>query len=138
MLLSARNDNVQDINSTVLDIFPRNKHSYLSADNIIIKDGADNNNIYPIEYLNSLNPSGMPPSKLDLKIGCPIMLLHNFAPYQGLCNSSHLIVVQLSDYVIEARIHSRSCAGNLAFISCITLTPSSTELPFKFKRRQYP
>ncbi|CAG8848541.1 15328_t:CDS:2, partial [Gigaspora margarita] len=100
MLLSARNDNVQDINSTVLDIFPGYKCTYLSADNIIIEDGADNTNIYSID--------------------------------------SCLIVVQFSDHVIEACILSGSCAGNLAFIPHITLTPSSTELPFKFKRRQFP
>ncbi|CAG8727804.1 5221_t:CDS:2, partial [Gigaspora margarita] len=138
MLLSARNDDVQDINNIVLDIFPGHKYTYLSADNIIIEDGADNTNVYPIEYLNSLNPSGMPPSKLDLKIGCPIMLLHNLAHRQGICNGFRLIVVQLSDHVIEARILSGSCAENLAFIPRITLTPSSTELLFKFKRRQFP
>ncbi|CAG8797653.1 46088_t:CDS:2, partial [Gigaspora margarita] len=113
ILLSARNDDVQDINSTVFDIFPGYKRTYLSANNIIIEDGAYNTNIYPIEYLNSLNPSGIPPSKLDLKIGCPIMLFCNLAPRQGLCNGS-------------------------PFIPCITLTLSSTELPFKFKRRQFP
>ncbi|CAG8854379.1 12665_t:CDS:1, partial [Gigaspora margarita] len=137
MLLSARNDDVQDINNIVLDIFSGHKCTYLSANNIIIEDGADNTNVYPIKYLNSLNLSGMPPFKLDLKIGCPIMLLHNLAPRQGLCNSSCLIVVWLLDYVIEACILSGSCAGNLAFIPRITLTLFSTELPFKFKRRQF-
>ncbi|CAG8815194.1 8273_t:CDS:1, partial [Gigaspora margarita] len=68
ILLSARNDDVQDINNTVLDIFSGYKHTYLSADNIIIEDEVDNTNIYPIEYLNSLYLSGMPPSKLDLKL----------------------------------------------------------------------
>ncbi|CAG8833758.1 2745_t:CDS:2, partial [Gigaspora margarita] len=56
MLLSAQNNNVQDINNR-----------------------ANNTNIYPIAYLNSLNPSGMPFSKLDLKIEYPIMLLYNLA-----------------------------------------------------------
>ncbi|CAG8803349.1 45507_t:CDS:2, partial [Gigaspora margarita] len=109
MLLSAQNDDVQDINSIVFDIFSGYKCTYLSADNIIIEDGAYNANIYSIEYLNSLNPSGIPLSKLDFKIGYPIMLLHNLAPCQ-----------------------------KPSFISHITLTPTSTELSFRFKRRQFP
>ncbi|CAG8661824.1 14593_t:CDS:2 [Cetraspora pellucida] len=81
MILSACNDNVHDINCAVFDMFFGEKHTYLSTDSAIIEDRADNNNIYPIEYLNTLNPSGMPPSKLDLKIRCSIILFRNLAPY---------------------------------------------------------
>jgi hypothetical protein len=41
----------------------------------MIEVGADNNNLYPTRYLNSLDLLGLPPSKLHLKVGCPIMLL---------------------------------------------------------------
>ncbi|CAG8846259.1 16869_t:CDS:1, partial [Gigaspora margarita] len=108
MLLSAQNNDVHDIKNIVLDMFFSDKHTYLSADNIIIEDGADSNNMYPIEHMNSLNPFGMLPSKLDLKIGYPIMLFQNLAPNQELCNSFHLIVVKLLDYVNEAHILTRS------------------------------
>ncbi|CAG8485097.1 9557_t:CDS:2 [Scutellospora calospora] len=46
----------------------------------------------------------MSPSKLTLKVGCPVILLRNLAPHQGLCNGSHLVVTKLEDHVIEARI----------------------------------
>ena len=45
-------------------------------------------NRYPNEYLNSLKPSGLPPFKLELKVHCPIMLLRNIAPKDGLCNAT--------------------------------------------------
>ncbi|CAG8757184.1 10256_t:CDS:1, partial [Ambispora leptoticha] len=93
-----------DINHTVLDMFSGDQRTFLSADNAIIEEGADNYNVYPVEYLNSLNPSSMPSYKLKLKIGCPIMLLRNLAPSQGLCNGAHLIVTHFTNYVIEARI----------------------------------
>ncbi|CAG8836620.1 2195_t:CDS:1 [Cetraspora pellucida] len=80
----------------------------------------------------------MPPSKLALKIGCPIILLRNLASYQGLCNGSRLVVSHLTDHVIEARILSGNYAGKLVFIPRITLTPSTANLPFVFKRRQLP
>lgn len=137
-ILSARNDDVQNINHAILNIFPGIQRTYLSADNAVIEEGADNNNVYPVEYLNSLNLSGMPPSKLNLKIGCPIMLLRNLASSQGLCNGSRLIITRLTDHVIEARILFGDHAGNLVFIPRITLTSSPTVLPFMFKRRQFP
>ncbi|CAG8656177.1 8937_t:CDS:10, partial [Ambispora leptoticha] len=115
MILSARNDDVHNINYEVLNIFLENKRIYLSADKAVIEEGADNGNIYLIEYLNTLNPSEMPPAKLTLKIG-----------------------FQLTDYVIEACILSGNHTENLVFISRITLKPSSTSLLFIFTRRQFP
>ncbi|CAG8503335.1 2582_t:CDS:2 [Gigaspora margarita] len=66
----------------------------------------------------------MPLSKLNLKVGCPIILLRNIAPGQ--------------DHIIEARILCGNHAGKLTFIPRITLNPSTSEFPFVFKRRQFP
>ncbi|CAG8791142.1 20695_t:CDS:2, partial [Gigaspora rosea] len=116
MILSARNNDVRDINCDVLNMFPEKKYTYLSADKAIIEDSADNHNVYPTEYLNTLNPSGMPLAKLELKI----------------------VVNRLTDYIIEARIFCGEHAEKTVFIPCITLLPSSTNLLFIFKRRQFP
>jgi len=32
---------------------------------------------YPVEYLNKINCTRMPLAKLEVKIGCPIMVLKN-------------------------------------------------------------
>lgn len=44
---------------------------------VIIKDDTNNSNYYLINSLNSLNLFILPPFSLELKIGCPIMLLRN-------------------------------------------------------------
>ncbi|CAG8559096.1 30842_t:CDS:2 [Gigaspora margarita] len=106
----------ENINCNVLNMFPGKKHMYLSADEAIIEDGANNHNVYPTEYLNTLNPSRMPPSKLKLKI----------------------VVNRLTNHIIEALILCGEHAEKTVFIPCITLTPLSTNLLFIFKQRQFP
>ncbi|GAA0149206.1 hypothetical protein LIER_36883 [Lithospermum erythrorhizon] len=43
------------------------------------------------DYLNTLEPKGLPHDKLVLKINSPIILLRNINPVEGLCNGTRLI-----------------------------------------------
>ncbi|KAI8531247.1 hypothetical protein RHMOL_Rhmol11G0122200 [Rhododendron molle] len=96
-ILSARNDDVNAINCIALTIFPGNSYTYLAADKMSEDDGMDRSitNRYPNEYLNSLDPTGLPPFKLQLKAGCPIILLRNIAPKDGLCNGTRMMMIYL-------------------------------------------
>ena len=95
-------------------------------------------NRYPNEFLNSLDPPGLPAFKVELKVGCPIMLLRNIAPKDGLCNGTRLMVSRCDTRIIEARILTGEKFGNLAFIPRISLTPSSADMPLRMARRQFP
>ncbi|GAB2295403.1 hypothetical protein Dimus_038352 [Dionaea muscipula] len=127
----------------VLDIFPGQKVTYLAADKMSDDNGSNGNltNRYPTEFLNSMDPPGLPPFKLELKVGCPVILLRNISPKTGLCNGTRLMVVKCpsqNSFVIEARILTGENAGNSVFIPRISLSPSSSEMPFQMTRRQYP
>jgi hypothetical protein len=75
-LLSCKNDDVDDLNTDILTKFPGEEKVLLSADSIVTdKDVPIDYQPYPVEYLNSLNASGLPLAKLALKPGCPLMLL---------------------------------------------------------------
>lgn len=57
-----------------IDLF---NHVYMTTDHQSIERP-------PEEYLHSMKGSGMPPPKLKLKIGAPIILLRNTSPETGM------------------------------------------------------
>ena len=95
-------------------------------------------NYYLSEFLNSLTPNGLPPHELKLKINCPIILLRNIDPANGLCNGTRLVVRGFQRNVIDAEIVLGLHAGKRIFLP-IPLCLSDDEMfPFRFKRKQFP
>ena len=105
-ILSARNDDVSAINTATLNIFPGSTHTYLAADKMSEDDEIDRTliNRYLNEYLNSLVLPGLPAFNVELKVGCPIMLLRNITPKDGLCNGTRLMVSKCNTRIIEVQI----------------------------------
>ena len=93
---------------------------------------------YPVEYLNSINCSGLPLAKLVLKPGCPVMVLRNIDPTNGVCNGSRGIVTQIRNHVLEVQLLTGDHAGETVFLPQISLSPTEDQVPFKFMRQQYP
>jgi ATP-dependent DNA helicase PIF1 len=99
----------------------------------------DPRNYYPQEFLNTLTPNRLPPHVLKLKIGCPIILLRNLDPANGLCNGTRLVVRGCQRNSIDAKIVLGQHAGKRVFLPRIPLCPSDDEMfPFQFKRKQFP
>jgi ATP-dependent exoDNAse (exonuclease V) alpha subunit len=117
-------------------------HLFVSADCVISEPGADDDTTlqYPLEYLRSLRPSGLPAGEIRLKKGCPVILLRNLAPLRGLCNGTRCIILEMSQRVLEVQIMGGQYDGRREFIPRIALTPSNNNGQFAFllKRRQFP
>jgi hypothetical protein len=139
VILCPLNSEVDSINESILEQFPGDEIICLSADRASDStDGPDSASL-PIEYLNTLNFSGMALHRTALKLGCPIILLRNLDPANGLCNGTRLMLMSISPHVLEAIILSGEHAGKRAFIPRISLsTPPNLDFPFTLHRRQFP
>ena len=86
------NKDMGQVNARCLSDFPGEAREYLSADSILEDDHRD---AIPVEFLNSLIPSGLPDHKLLLKPGCPVMLLRNVqaGPTCSLRNGTRLLFI---------------------------------------------
>jgi ATP-dependent DNA helicase PIF1 len=110
---------------------------YASADSVMESEDT-NPNLFPVEFLNSLNLNGVPVHELKLKKGMPVILLRNLDTRKGLCNGTRLIVRELLNNVIDCEVVTGISKGHRVFIPRITCTSLSKQLPFTLKRRQFP
>ncbi|XP_072025234.1 ATP-dependent DNA helicase pif1-like [Amphiura filiformis] len=76
-ILCPTNDGVDKVNDYLLKKFPGPGRVYKSSDTI--EDHKERHQ-YPEEFLNSLNPSGLPSHVITLKPGAPIILLRISTP----------------------------------------------------------
>jgi hypothetical protein len=136
-LLSCKNDDVDDINAAILAKFPGEQKVLMAADSVVDKGGTQiDYQPYPVEYLNSLICSGLPLARLALKPGCPLMLLRNLDPSNGLCNGTRMILLRIKPRVLECRILGGD--GKTVFIPRISIEPSEGDLHIELSRRQFP
>nr|XP_043631498.1 ATP-dependent DNA helicase PIF1-like [Erigeron canadensis] len=139
-ILTPKNSDADEINKHMFEKLNRPAQTYKSSDEVYraSTETLEQEEMYPIEFLNSLNFPGMPPHELTLKEGLPVMLLRNVNPSQGSCNGTRMIITDLGKFVIKARIITGSNLGSTALIPRIVLTSTTSKWPFIMKRRQFP
>ena len=140
-ILSSLNVDVDSLNDLVLSKFPGPSRVFHSADFIPTSEqsgGEDPMLNYPVEYLNQINCSGLPLAKLELKKGCPVMILRNLNAAQGVCNGSRGILTNWGNRVLEVQLLTGEHAGQKVFIPRIGCQPTEDQVAFKFTRKQFP
>ena len=140
-VLSTLNVDVDSLNQSVLSQFPGQVKVFHSADFIPSSEQSGEEDPmlnYPVEYLNQINCSGLPLAKLELKIGCPVMILRNLDAAHGVCNGSRGILTRWANRVLEIQLLTGEHAGTKVFISRIANQPTEDQVAFKFTRKQFP
>ena len=135
VILTFRNDVVAEFNKSLLMKLPRAVHTYNSVDNVDINE--DKIDHIPQEFLQSQTPSGLPPSRLNLKVGAHIILLCNLYPASRNCNGTWMIITQLGRHCIKARILGGEFYNQLCLIWKIKLTTTKSDLFYILYQRQY-
>ena len=95
-ILCPHNDSVKEINEQVTDLFHGEEIISYSSDSMI-----DNEEDIPVEFLNTLNISGLPQHELILKKNMPVMLMRNIDKERGLCNGTRVIVKSFRGSVLH-------------------------------------
>ena len=141
-VVTPLNATVDEINAKVTAAFPGDEIRCVSGNACADAEDAMR---YPIEYLQSLHPTGFPAHELILKRNMPVMLLRNINAARGLCNGTRLIVLDvINRTVLKARIASGDLPahggfrGNVVYLPQITLYPEENVFPFRWCRRQFP
>ena len=137
-ILAIRNDTVATINQKVLQDIPGTEQEYFAIDTAESSSNEEDGNMFPVEYLQSLNLASLPPSKLKLKVGAPVILLRNLYPKEGLCNGTRMTITRMQRWCIEVRILDGQFAGAVKILPRITLSTTEGELPFILTRKQFP
>ena len=144
-ILTPYNEEALTINEEVLNLCPGEAVSYYSYDKVIT-DHADETKDFPLEYLHSLTPAGLPSHHMKLKKGAVVVLLRNITLESKLCNGTRLIVKELYKNTIlcgllsdaPARGNALAISENDVFIPRIPLRPSDSTSPFLLERRAFP
>ncbi|KAL4621284.1 hypothetical protein ACB092_06G216900 [Castanea dentata] len=131
-ILAPTNEGVEELNDYVVSCLHGEEQTYLSSDFICKASSniANQDVLYPGEFLNTSRFPGLPNHKLKLKLGLSIMLLRNLNQNAGLCNGTRLVITKLGTWVIKAKIIIGTNIGAHVFIPRITLSPSESKWPF--------
>ena len=133
-ILAPLNESVTKINSKLIGMMPSSSNLYKSINTAVSDDEATH---YPPEFLNSIETSGLPPHKLNIKVGMPVIVLRSLNPPR-LMNGTRCIVTKPMRNVIEVKIAAGLFKNKTHLIPLIRLQPSYSILPFIFPRQQFP
>ena len=137
-VLAITNYDVANINDEITDsvsaVAPT--RTYRSLD--VPKDERDKSRIGP-EDLNKVEQPGLPPHRLRLHVGMPVMCLRNLDPPR-ICNGTRLIVTGITANVTKCMVTTGNAKGHEHLIPRIHLAPKDNDerIPCDFTRKQFP
>ena len=113
-ILCGTNHSVNLWNDLMLNRLTTESRYYLSADSLVVDEAnpSFNSNLYPPEFLHSLECNGVPPHNLRLNVGAPVLLIRNLDTSRGLCNGTRLMILSLQNNLVEAQVITGTNRGD--------------------------
>ena len=136
-ILAPLNDTVTELNNRILNEFPGEDRTYESINTHDVND-EDGLAQVPSEFLRHVDLPSLPPLRLRLKVGVPVMCLRNMFPTQELCNESRGIVTRMQRHSVAIRLLNGDFAGETRILFRTKLSTNENELPYILTRKQFP
>jgi hypothetical protein len=140
-ILTSLNSDVDMVNTMAIRLMRPDTATIelTSIDTVVDESNGDSAIIYPTEFLNSIDLPGIPPHKLGVKVGAPIICLRNIDAKRGLCNGTRCIIKSIiSLRLLEATILTGTHVGHTVYIPRINMICTDPRFPFQLNRRQFP
>ena len=134
-IISPLNINVRKINESILDRLRSDARDYFSTDDELDGEGNVINDL-PMEVLNKMMRSGLPPYQLRLKPKAVVMCLRNLT--REVCNGTKLQVQVLHNHLIDCLILTGPSRGKVVTIPRITLIDKKAVEQVILRRKQFP
>ena len=134
-VICGTNHEVATYNEILMQRLAGEARTYISSDEPRMQEGHVGP-APPVSFLNSLDPSGVPPHKLSLKVGSPVTLMRNLDFANGDCNGTRYVIVSLNErsIVCETTLNPRR---RVVFYR-IKFEVKEDSCPVPFMRYQFP
>ena len=137
-IVAPTNEAARRINTRIRQSLPFSSPTFYSTDTILNETDKVNEEFYPKEFLYTIETSGLPPHVLDLCPGCVVIVLRNYAPHLGVVNGTRAVVLVVHKRVLTLLILTGRQKGDVFELPRINCDNNDGELPFKFRRFQFP
>ena len=125
------------MNDDMVERIPGDLHTFHSIDTVT---DVDNCTMFPTEFLNSLNLSGLPEHTLKLKENTVVILLRNMGIYAGHCNGTRYLVKEIGEYRLI--LHKLDAKGDdktkILVLPLIPCHYGGRNFPFELTQLQFP
>jgi hypothetical protein len=136
MILAMTLDQCADINEKCMLRVPGDAKLAVASDDLRSCTSPD---LYPPEYIASLNFGGVPPAQLTFKKHARYMIIKNYNP-PDVCNGVLCELLSWSKFNVQVRLLSGPGVGRIIMIPrCnFSINEAKSGLPFSFARWQFP
>ena len=132
-ILAITNKDAASINNKIMIQMPGELTIYWSVDRAASEEDEE---LFPTEYFNAFYEASLPPHKLCVKPGVPVMLLRNIDPPR-LCNRTRLRIIQYGKHVFEGEIMGGTHDGEkeMLFKTPLQSKENNKRIPTPFVRK---
>ena len=133
-IITGKNTSVDSINSQVMADFPGQMVTLLGS--TVCKE--DDATQFPVELLEMMQYPGVPPHRLKIKVGAPVMLMRNLQASKGHVNGARYIVEGITRNLLHLRKATGENRGQMYLLPRINFEVPETSCPIRVLRRQFP